>query len=116
MHKLEWGAGKVLKQDAANVRWAAHAGRPERCSALTSFQPFDQLTQILRWRAFLCDDDRTEFPRYQRDRCEILRHVILKRVYRAVYDMGAPDTNPERVTVRSRSGDPTHTYCATCTG
>src|SRR5262249_6219240 len=72
--------------------------------------------QVLGGRGFLCDDDQTELPRYQRNRFEIIQHVVLQRVKRTLHDVRAPDADHERVTVGRRARDPAYTDAASRAG
>src|SRR5438552_16177447 len=96
---LKARTSEVLKKDAADVRCAAYTGMTLRRLAGIGFQPSDEARQIIRRDSIVCDYQ-------QRKTCqkdywlEILQNIVLKRVHCSVYNVRAPRTKTERVTIR----------------
>ena len=71
------------------MRCASDPAGTLRCLFSVRIQPCDQFRQILCRKALSCDDQEWTV-RDQRDRCEIVEHVVCQAVEGTIQDMGAP--------------------------
>src|SRR5262249_22176485 len=70
-------------------------------------EPGDQFIQVSRWHGLLGNDDE-RLARDERDRFEILHHIVRQRVDCPVHDVRTRDGGDERITVGRRAGDPAY--------
>src|SRR5215831_8997829 len=106
-HELKARTGLFLEISATDVRWAAHACSSLRGLAWIRLQPRDQFIQALCGRSVLCDDE-LRIACEQRDRLEIIQHVVLKRVDSPVQHMRAQEADAESITIGYRTHDAAH--------
>jgi hypothetical protein len=66
---------------------------------------FNQSTRPFSGKAFPCYDQRSDI-RQQRDGFEVILNVVWQRVDGTVDDMGIPETDNQRVSIRSGPRDP----------
>jgi hypothetical protein len=91
-HELEFRTGDVLEVDAADVGAAAVAGGSLRRGRGVRLEPADQIFQVL-CRHGLPGDDELRIGGNQRDRLEIIEHMVRQLIDRAIDHMRAPMTD-----------------------
>ena len=101
--------------DTADVSHAACTGAALGSLAWVCFQPRDEFLQILR-RHVLPRNNHQRETGEQRDRLEIIQHVVLKIVQRTIGNMRVPEAQAERVAVRSGPRDPADRNAAVRSG
>src|SRR5260370_16537339 len=69
------------------------------------FQPGNQFVQVLRRGGFTCKKSNPNRDQ-RRDWREIIHYVVWKRMQRAVQHMRGCDTQPNRVAIGLRAGNP----------
>src|SRR4051794_19117855 len=107
-------AGEALQEDTADMSQAADAGTPLRGLCGIRLQPGDQLAQVPCRHRFLCHHHVGEGPQ-QRQRLEVVHHVVRKRVENTVGHMRGPLPYDERIAITGRAGYPAGTDTAVCT-
>ena len=88
----------LLEIDAADMRCAAGSGGALRGLVRVGLEPVDQFLEVVRRQGFPHDSE-LRIGRDQRDRLEIVQHVVWQLVDRAVDHMRAPMADTDRVAV-----------------
>jgi hypothetical protein len=104
-HQRKPHAGGLLEQKAGHMGAAADARIGGRRLVGVELEPRDELAQVLR-RQGRPGNDEVRVAGDERDRIEILHHVVGQCVERAVEYMGAEEPHADRVAVGRRAGDP----------
>ncbi len=103
-HQLKSYPRRLLEQEAAKMSAGAGARSAGGRFVRIELQPSDELAEVLCRQAGI-DDDHVGIAGDQRDRIEVLHHIVWQRVDRAVEHMGAEEPHGDCVAVRCRPGD-----------
>src|SRR5690349_11131111 len=90
--------------NTSKVSHTARASAPLRNLVWVCPEPRDKLLQVLRGRVLSRDDHQRETCE-QCDRPEVVHHVILEIVQSLIGNVCVPETQADRVAIRSRTGD-----------
>jgi hypothetical protein len=98
-------AGDALQFDATEVQRAAGAIMTLRDGGVVGLQPCDQLLETGR-RDRVLADNQVGTVHQQRDRLEILHHIVLQRIDRGIDDELIAGSDADGVTIRGCARDP----------
>ena len=104
-HEQKPGTRGLLEKYAADMLRTARAGCPLGRLLRVCLEPGDEAPQVIRRNGVL-RDDQIRIGRDQRDRLEILQHIVRERIDRAVDHVGAPVADADRVAVGRGTRNP----------
>src|ERR1700738_5516382 len=106
VHKLEASAYCALEENAQDMLWTGHPGRPCRRFVRIELQPCDETFQVIRQHRSLCND-HLRVVGEQRDRFEIIQHIVLECIDCSDDDVRGPNANDEGVAIGRCASNPT---------